>query len=133
MRIGVIGGGSFGGAMAAQLAAAGHDVSVASRDSSRGPSYAEGSQRAEAVVLAGLRPGRRGQAGGGPLRRAAVRADGRAGRSRTGALGLAATPRVNDVELCYLLLAPTNEPPAGAVLPALAPRDAPEFFEVDIE
>jgi hypothetical protein len=40
---------------------------------------------------------------------------------------------VNDVELCYLLLAPTDEPPAGAVLPALAPRDAPEFFEVDIE
>ena len=52
MRIGVIGGGSFGGAMAAQLAAAGHDVSVGSRDASRGPSYAEVAQSADAVVLA---------------------------------------------------------------------------------
>lgn len=52
MRIGVIGGGSFGGAVASQLAAAGHDVTVGSRDPARGPSYSSVSRDAEAVVLA---------------------------------------------------------------------------------
>jgi hypothetical protein len=37
-----------------------------------------------------------------------------------------------DLEICHLFLLPAGAAPAGAAEPSLTPRDAPDFFEVDI-
>jgi hypothetical protein len=38
-----------------------------------------------------------------------------------------------DLEMCHLFLLPAGSAPGGAPEPSLAPRDAPDFFEVDID
>jgi hypothetical protein len=38
-----------------------------------------------------------------------------------------------DLEICHLFVLPAGSAPAGAPEPSLAPRDAPDFFEVGID